>query len=457
MGAIYEALDTRLKSTVALKQTLVTGEQMERAFEREAQLLSALHHPALPHVIDYFADGEGQFLVMQFIPGEDLGQILRREQRPAPVDVVLRWADQLLDVLDYLHSHEPPILHRDVKPDNLKLTQRGTIVLLDFGLAKGATAAMTNVTTGSVLGYTPSYAPLEQIRGLGTDARSDLYSAAATLYALMTGRSPVDAITRADSVLNGGGDPLPRADVLNPQIPAEVADVLHRALALKRDDRPRSAAEMRTALGSATARAATRPAPPPFVDSPTTRPRAVQPVAPAAAVGGSSSISAPRLVALGAAAAVFLAIVGVGAFLMWPRGSTVPAPTTTNSSSETAGPTQGGGEPSGLAQEGAPPASGNAVPKVTRVSGGVLAGRAVERPQPAYPEVAEAAGIEGAVVVEVTVAENGDVISARAVSGHPLLRDASIQAARKWKFTPTLLSGVPVKVIGTITFRFKMS
>ena len=100
MGAVYEARDTRLKSTVALKQTLVPGEQFRKAFEREAQLLSGLQHPALPHVIDYFGDEHGQFLVMQFIPGEDLGQMLRREERPAPVDMVLRWADQLLDALD---------------------------------------------------------------------------------------------------------------------------------------------------------------------------------------------------------------------------------------------------------------------------------------------------------------------------------------------------------------------
>ncbi len=91
------------------------------------------------------------------------------------------------------------------------------------------------------------------------------------------------------------------------------------------------------------------------------------------------------------------------------------------------------------------------------MSGGVLAGKATARPQPAYPQMARAAGIEGAVVVEVTVSEGGGVISARAVSGHPLLRDAAVNAARGWKFSPTQLSGVPVKVIGTITFNFKKS
>jgi protein TonB len=91
------------------------------------------------------------------------------------------------------------------------------------------------------------------------------------------------------------------------------------------------------------------------------------------------------------------------------------------------------------------------------VSAGVLSGKAIARPQPPYPQMARAAGIEGAVVVEVTVSESGSVISARAVSGHPLLRDAAVQAARGWRFSPTQLSGVPVKVIGTITFNFRKS
>jgi protein TonB len=96
-------------------------------------------------------------------------------------------------------------------------------------------------------------------------------------------------------------------------------------------------------------------------------------------------------------------------------------------------------------------------PSIQRVSGGVLSGKATSRPQPAYPPMARAAGVEGTVIVEVTVSESGSVISAKALSGHPLLRDAAVAAARNWRFTPTLLSGTPVKVIGTIAFNFKKS
>jgi protein TonB len=120
-----------------------------------------------------------------------------------------------------------------------------------------------------------------------------------------------------------------------------------------------------------------------------------------------------------------------------------------------------GGTPGGVVPPPPPPVppkvEAPAPPKVQRVSGGVLTGKATRRVQPPYPSMAKTAGIEGTVVVEVTVAEGGSVISARAVSGHPLLRDAAVGAARQWAFSPTLLSGVPVKVIGTIAFNFKKS
>jgi len=251
MGTVYEAVDERLDATVALKETSLDSEEFRRQFEREARLLARLSHPALPRVSDHFDEGGGQFLVMQFVGGPDLEEMRRaREGGAFPVAQVLEWADQLLDALDYLHSQEPSVIHRDIKPQNLKLGARGQIILLDFGLAKGYTTQTTPLAA-SVVGYTPAYAPLEQIQGAGTDARSDLYSLAATLYHLMTGAVPPNALARADAVLNAEPDPLRPADELSANVSADVAAVLRQAMALRRDHRIGSAAAMRRALREA--------------------------------------------------------------------------------------------------------------------------------------------------------------------------------------------------------------
>lgn len=249
MGAVYEATDQRLDATVALKETLFADERLRKQFEREARLLARLHHPALPRVSDHFSEGDGQFLVMQFIPGDDLSEMMTRKRGPFPADQALTWADQLLDALDYLHTQDPQIVHRDIKPQNLKLTTRGQIILLDFGLAKGQGGEISRVTTAaSIFGYTPNYAPLEQIQGLGTDSRSDLYSLAATIYHLMTGVKPPDALTRAAALVNGQPDPLAPASQVDSAITPEVDHVLAKAMAQNREQRYASASEMRKAL-----------------------------------------------------------------------------------------------------------------------------------------------------------------------------------------------------------------
>src|SRR5205085_7373449 len=232
MGAVYEATDLRLSRTVALKETLAETGELRRAFEREARLLANLRHPALPKVLDHFAEGDGLFLVMEFIPGQDLGVMLERGGRAFAPAEVLRWAEQLLDALEYLHALDPPVLHRDIKPANLKLIAPSQVVLLDFGLAKGSAGQMTRAGSKSVLAYSPNYSPLEQIQGAGTDERSDLYSLAATLYHLLTGTKPSDALSRAAAIVNGRPDPLRPAREIKQDVPANVSAALARALAL---------------------------------------------------------------------------------------------------------------------------------------------------------------------------------------------------------------------------------
>ncbi|MDQ3798103.1 MAG: serine/threonine protein kinase, partial [Acidobacteriota bacterium] len=255
MGAVYLAVDQRFDSYVAIKQTFYNDDgELGEAFEREARLLNSLHHPVLPHVSDYFIESGGHFLVMQYIEGEDLFAILKREGA-FPVKDVVRWTDSLLDALDYLHSQEPPIIHRDIKPHNLKITQRGDVILLDFGLAKLKSENTTGVK--SVFGYSRKYSPLEQIQGTGTDARSDLFALAATAYHLLTGKPPIDVLARASEIIVGNPDPLQLVSEINSEVPAGMAHVLHTALALNAAGRFVSATAMRHALENAVSGAAT--------------------------------------------------------------------------------------------------------------------------------------------------------------------------------------------------------
>ncbi len=254
MGAVYQATDRKFGNAVAVKETFYSNEQFRQAFSQEARLLNRLRHPALPVVMDYFSAGDKQFLVMQYIPGKDLEQLLeeRKEigQGAFLTSQVMQWADQLLDGLEYLHSQESPVIHRDIKPQNLKLTPRGEVILLDFGLAKGVVADQPK-SSRSIQGYTPHYASLEQIRGAGTDARSDIYSLGATLYHLLTGVIPPDAMTRMAAEMMGEQELLQPIAQLNPAVPAQVAKIIEHAMSQAPNSRPESASKMRQALRNA--------------------------------------------------------------------------------------------------------------------------------------------------------------------------------------------------------------
>jgi serine/threonine protein kinase len=249
MGAVYEAIDLRLGHTVALKQALTSDEELWRQFEREARLMAGLNHPVLPRVSDYFTEGHRAFFVMQFVEGQDLAEIIAQRPGPFPRHAVVAWADQLLDALIYLHSRERQVIHRDIKPHNLKVTPTGKIVLLDFGLAKTQIANSADAASStSVFGYTPRYAPLEQIQDLGTTPQSDIYALGATLYHLLTGVKPPDALARAAALVSAKPSPLKPADEVNFAVGSELAAILDRAMAQNPDERYSSAGEFREAL-----------------------------------------------------------------------------------------------------------------------------------------------------------------------------------------------------------------
>jgi hypothetical protein len=249
MGEVYLAVDQRLGSAVALKRTFFSEDSMlGNAFEREARILARLRHPVLPKVIDHFAENGDQFLVMEHISGDDIAKRMEMTNKPFPVSWVMFWADQMLDALSYLHSHEPPIIHRDIKPQNLKLTDDNHIVLLDFGLSKDFDSTASGLNSASVAGYSPHFASMEQIRGTGTDARSDLYSLAATLYQMLANVVPPDALTRADALLGGKKDPILPLNEANPEVPKAISDVILKAVAIRQDERFASASEMQKEL-----------------------------------------------------------------------------------------------------------------------------------------------------------------------------------------------------------------
>lgn len=246
MGRVYEAVDERFNRRVAVKELSIEGSVYANAFTQEARLLNGLRHPSLPVVIDLFDEQTKSYLIMDFVPGQNLKELtiqrLESGLGPWPHSTVLRWADGLLDALEYLAGFSPPIVHRDIKPHNLKLTPNDGIVLLDFGLAKGATGE-----ANSVPGFSLNYAPIEQLRGSGTDVRADLFALGATLVHLLTGVPPPDALTRADEIVQGRADPLDRfLDAL--PVPGAVVASLRHTLALTRSDRPQSAAALRALL-----------------------------------------------------------------------------------------------------------------------------------------------------------------------------------------------------------------
>jgi WD40 repeat protein/serine/threonine protein kinase len=256
-GQVYEALDDKLDCIVAIKERLanLSAEKLRRAFEREAKLLANLRHPALPKVSDHFFAGDGQYLVMEFIEGDDLATLLRKRRRPFTIWDVLPWADEILKALIYLHGRPEPIIHRDIKPSNIKLTDEGEIFLLDFGLAKGAAGSMpvpdTDQRSSSVHAYTAAYAPLEQLNNSGTNEQSDLYSLGATLFHLLTGHVPVKSSLRYKSIELGQRDPQPLAHDVNTAVPFSISLALSQAMAMSRRDRTATAIQMRRILTEA--------------------------------------------------------------------------------------------------------------------------------------------------------------------------------------------------------------
>jgi serine/threonine-protein kinase len=255
MGNIYLADDLRLEGRrCALKEvehdrTVPTNliKEARKQFLQEATVLARLDHPNLPKVSDFFSIGPRDYLVMDYIPGKDLRlRMLDAKQKGAFLteeDVII-WANQLADALSYLHNQNPPLVHRDVKPSNLKITPNGLLKLVDFGLVKALVPDEMTITVIQGRG-TALYTPLEQYGGDGlhTDIRSDIYAFGCTLYHLMTNTPPTDA---RDRFLHPSS--LSRLRKLNPSISLRSERAILWAMELHPDDRPDSVEDLRQLL-----------------------------------------------------------------------------------------------------------------------------------------------------------------------------------------------------------------
>jgi formylglycine-generating enzyme required for sulfatase activity len=222
-GAVYRAWDMNMDCPRALKENLDTSPEAQKQFKVEAQILGGLKHANLPLVIDHFIlPSQGQYLVMEYVEGEDLQEKLNHNRGPLPESQVLPWIEQVCDALTYLHGQKPAIIHRDIKPANIKITKGGQAMLVDFGIAKVFDPVLS--TTVGARAVTPGYSPHEQYGKGKTDARTDVYALGATLYTLLTGRGPEESIQRVIT------DTLIPPEQVNPRITSTTAAALHKAL-----------------------------------------------------------------------------------------------------------------------------------------------------------------------------------------------------------------------------------
>lgn len=282
-GAVYRAWHMALNRPVAVKENLDTSPEAGRQFEREAQLLGSLRHPNLPVVIDHFVlPGQGQYLVMDFVEGKSLETMLLENGGPLPEAKLLPWMEQVCSALTYLHSRQPPIIHRDIKPGNIIIAD-DRAMLVDFGISK--TYDPHRATTVGAKAVTPGLSPLEQYGRGKTDARSDLYALGATMYALLTNQVPPEAPDLASRA-----DVLTPVRKLNPAVSEWTAAAVMRAMALHADERPASVSEFALALTGPVMPPPPKPQPKPSVAASPT------PAAPPVMRNQAQTAAAPRAV-----------------------------------------------------------------------------------------------------------------------------------------------------------------
>jgi serine/threonine-protein kinase len=242
MGSVYQARDTRLADRLCAVKEMIEmfadPTQREKAvddFKREAAVLAQLEHPSIPTIYDHFIENNKYYLVMRWIGGGDLAQ--QMQVRGGTVDelTVTKWSIQCCDVLHYIHSQQPPIIYRDLKPANLMLDDKtGRVMLVDFGIARIVRPTEKGVTAIGTMGY----APPELFAGKA-EPRTDIYSLGATMFHMLTGADPQD---NPLLIFDFSKFPTPRK--INPKISEGMEKILMRTVAHEVTDRPESALQL---------------------------------------------------------------------------------------------------------------------------------------------------------------------------------------------------------------------
>lgn len=245
MGAVFKGIDVMLDREVAIKMLrpeLARQTQLAERFRSEAVTLARLNHPNIATLYSFLRQNDDYFMVMEYVPGETLEQIMRRG--PMNCDIAVKLFCDALEGMEYAHGMN--VIHRDIKPANLMMTERGSIKLMDFGIARVlGTDRMTRA--GHLVG-TIEYMSPEQVRGGETDARSDIYSLGILLYEMLTGRVPFTSPSEFDLMRAQVEDPPPPPRDFAPQTPVVVEQSILRALAKNKDERFQTAGEFRLAL-----------------------------------------------------------------------------------------------------------------------------------------------------------------------------------------------------------------
>src|SRR5512139_3982721 len=250
MASVYKAYDPNLHRAVAIKVIhphLSNNPDFFRRFEEEATAVAHLRHPNIVQMYDFNHDGDLYYMVMEFVMGETLQTRLKRlnsSKRRLSIKEVISFTADICDAAYY--AHQRGMIHRDIKPANIMLDVDGKAILMDFGIAR-MVGASQHTATGAVLG-TAMYMSPEQIQGLHTDARADIYSIGITLFEMLSGKPPFEADSAMTLMMMHLNDPIPDLDELKPPTPHELIEITNKALAKNRDQRYQTASDMANAL-----------------------------------------------------------------------------------------------------------------------------------------------------------------------------------------------------------------